>query len=609
MKLLRHKLFLFIAVLAVLAGCKKAEFDNAMTGEVVGDFTVLSPTTAGTVALNAATPNESMVIRWNPSKPGVSAPVRYKWIASLKSENNFEAGKRYLELPSDSNGLRPQLTLTYKMLDDALKAKGVADGATVELLWTVEASNEFNGTALAGGPYALTVRRMADGASPFQLLGPVSSASTVAIDPGSTGNAFHFNWTRSAPAVAASYVQYKVLFAERKTDASGAVLPVDWSAPLFSIAADNNGADTVATVSYKNLSDSLTKYGFTDLGAASSLLWTVVATSGTWNQYSDYVNNLAVLREVRLFMPGSFQNALGYGNDWTPATAPELVRDTRNGLINNLYYTYIWLPAGTEFKITQGRAWDVNYGGSNGNLEPGGANFKVNNAGVYRISVNRTTMKYDIREGRMGFVGDATGSGWNPPNVFPNNAMGYAAPNLFVGIHNFNPGGWKLIDNNEWNNGSNSVEETRSYGAAGGSGSSLETNGPNMPNMSGAGAYRVIWDGRDVNNVKYELSAADEMRIVGDGMSGVNAWDPGASPKMTYKGNGKWEATLSLLADKDIKFLAGAAWGAFDYEDGGDAGGGKRKIRWEGGNNFKTPGTAGTYTIILDEHTQTVTFQ
>jgi hypothetical protein len=33
-----------------------------------------------------------------------------------------------------------------------------------------------------------------------------------------------------------------------------------------------------------------------------------------------------------------------------------------------------------------------------------------------------------------------------------------------------------------------------------------------------------------------------------------------------------------------------------------------RKIRWEGGNNFKTPVAAGTYTIILDENNQTVTF-
>jgi hypothetical protein len=102
------------------------------------------------------------------------------------------------------------------------------------------------------------------------------------------------------------------------------------------------------------------------------------------------------------------------------------------------------------------------------------------------------------------------------------------------------------------------------------------------------------------------------MRLVGDGIdqAGVNAWDPGSSPQMTYAGDGVWTITVNLFANKDIKFLAGNAWGAFDYEDNSgqsQATGVAKKIRWEGGNNFKTPGTAGTYTITLDEKSQTVT--
>jgi hypothetical protein len=70
--------------------------------------------------------------------------------------------------------------------------------------------------------------------------------------------------------------------------------------------------------------------------------------------------------------------------------------------------------------------------------------------------------------------------------------------------------------------------------------------------------------------------------------------------------------TLALKADKDIKFLSGNDWGAFDYEDasgGSKAVGTPRKIKWEGGDNFKTPAAAGTYTITLDEPHQTVTIQ
>jgi hypothetical protein len=315
---------------------------------------------------------------------------------------------------------------------------------------------------------------------------------------------------------------------------------------------------------------------------------------------------------LRFYMPGSYQAATGNGNDWDPTTAPEMIRDLRPAVFNQMYYAYIYLPANAEFKFTQGRAWDINYGGTGGDLSQNGANLKVTTAGVYRISINRATLKYDIRNGRMGFVGGATGAGWEPEHVFPAYEMGAPSNNLFVGITDFTTDGWKLIDNDGWNNGSNAVDETRSYGSTGGSGSTMVVNGDNFPNISTAGRYRVIWDGRNPNNIKYEISPATEMRLVGNGIdqAGVNDWNPGTSPQMTYAGNGVWTITINLKANKEIKFLAGDTWGAFDYEDnsgGSNAVGIARKIKWEGGDNFKTPAAAGSYTITLNEKTQTVT--
>lgn len=307
---------------------------------------------------------------------------------------------------------------------------------------------------------------------------------------------------------------------------------------------------------------------------------------------------------IRLYMPGSYQAATGQGTNWTPGDAPELIRDLRSEVFNQLYYTYIYLPAGSEFKITSGRSWDVNYGGTGGNLVAGSPdNLKVTNAGVYRISVDLKNMKYDIREGRMGFVGGL--NDWKPENTFPTYAMTYVAPNLFIGVADFPAGGWKMIDNDVWNGGANAntVLETRSYGSSGPSGSTLVINSPtNMPDITTAGRYRVIWDGRNPDNTKYEIYPANEMRVVGNGIEGVPDWAPDSSPQMTYAGNGVWTISLDLKANKEIKFLSGNAWGAFDYED---AGGGK--IKWEGGDNFKTPATAGTYTITLNEKTQTYT--
>lgn len=319
---------------------------------------------------------------------------------------------------------------------------------------------------------------------------------------------------------------------------------------------------------------------------------------------------------VRMYLPGSYQAATGNGNDWDPGTAPELIRDLRSAVFNDMYYIYIYLPAGAQFKVSEGRSWTTAYGTA---AAPGaitsnnGGNFSVATSGFYRITVNRTTLRYDIREGRMGFVGGSTGAGWNPPNVFPTYAMGTAATNLFVGINTFpTTGGWKLIDNNAWNSGSNAVDETRSYGTPNGDGGTMEVNGANFADITTAPVRnRVIWDGRDVNNIKYFMSPAAEMRLVGDGINqaGVNDWDPASSPQMTYGGNGIWTITVTLKANKDIKFLAGNAWGAFDYEDnsgGSQAVGVDKKIKWEGGSNFKTPAAAGTYTITLNENLQTM---
>lgn len=313
---------------------------------------------------------------------------------------------------------------------------------------------------------------------------------------------------------------------------------------------------------------------------------------------------------LRFYLPGSYQSATGNGADWDPPTAPELIRDLRSSVFNDMYYTYVYLPAGALFKITQGRSWDINYGGNAGTLVAGGDNLTVPADGFYRISINRTTLKYDIREGRMGFVGGATGADWTPGNVFPSYALGAAADNLFVGITDFTAGGWKLIDNDQWNNGSNTVDETRSYGTLNGSGSTLQVNGDNFSDITTPGRYRVIWDGRDPNNIKYEMSPATEMRVVGDGIVGVPDWNPGASPQMNYDGDGVWSIIIDLKAGKDIKFLAGNDWGAFDYEDNSgqsNAVGVVKKIKWEGGDNFKTPAVAGSYTIILNEKLQTVT--
>jgi hypothetical protein len=227
-----------------------------------------------------------------------------------------------------------------------------------------------------------------------------------------------------------------------------------------------------------------------------------------------------------------------------------------------------------------------------------GGNFQIAASGIYRLTIDVGTNQAYIQQKQVGVVGNM--QGWDPSAPIYG---GYYGPNKFLIITPSNgTDEFKLHDGPVWDN--STPDKARWWGIGSAAGLlDVDGNGGNLKAATSP-RTRVIWDGTDVQQVKYEMSAAAEMRIVGDGidMAGVNQWDPGTSPQMTYIGNGKWQLVIKLFGNKEFKFLAGNAWGAFDYED---AGGGK--IKWEGGANFKTPATGGTYTVTLDEHSGTYT--
>lgn len=583
--------FLLFSVL-LIGSCKKFDFNYPVTGEAVGAFKLTGPSDNSNVMLNSAAPTTPVVFSWSVAAEGIDAPVSYTFKID-KQSGDFS--NPIAKFSSSNAGASTQLTLTHKSLDSLLGIAGVAANATANLKWIVVADNGKNGTQTAT-PFNISLTRFGIGLTSFSIFGPASSTNPITTSPTSTTDFLHFIWQKAKAVPSTNTVSYKVLFVQKQFDVNGNALAPNFSTPLFSIASNTNGTDTLGDYSYQQFSDSLNAHGLTDLSAVAQLQWTVVATAGTFSSQALYYNDLYIVREVKMYLVGAFQG-------WDPSSGIRMIPDTRSGLLNNMYYTYIYLPAG-EFKFLQGTDWGApGYGdGGSGNLSTSGGNLNVATAGIYRVSMNKATLKYDISSGRMGVVGAATAVGWNPPNVFPLTSMKFMNTNQFLGVQHFTADQWKMIDNNAWNDGSNSVSETRSYGSAGPSGSKLFVNGDNMPNIPTTGDYRIVWDASDVKNVMYMQMPITEMRVVGDGITGVNQWDPPTSPQMTYNGNGKWTITLSLIGSKNIKFLAGNAWGAFDYED---AGGGK--IRYDGANNFNTPATTGTYTITLDENAGTVT--
>lgn len=580
-----------LATLLLVSGCKRkmddlAYYNNGSVVTLTASKTAVAPTVADSN-------NKVLALNWTSPNYGTD-PNTYKFVIEMDSSGrNFANPVRRTVIGKQTD------SITGRDLNTILLNNGFNIGTAYNLDMRVVSSYSNNNERYVSNTVKVAVTPYAD-PSVF-----TSTATTVTGTLATaTATAATFNWTPSFKGYSGNItysIQYdssgKNFGSPQEMAAGVGVLSKAMTQGDFNTAALNEG---VAGGSQGKIEFRIKAATAQGAVAYSNVIPIVINT---------YVNT------VRLYLPGNYQGATGNGTDWDPPTAPEFIRDTRAAALNKLYYMYIYLPANTQFKITPARNWNVAYGDAgNGSISASGGNISVANAGVYRISVDWSTMKYDIRQGRMGFVGGATGAGWTPPNIFPNYAMGFAGTNLFVGITDFTVDGWKMLDYNDWNDGSISATNARSYGSNGPSGSALEVNGPNMPNPPSAGRYRVIWNGRDPNNVTYEMYPAPEMRLVGDGINaaGVNDWDPPTSPQMAYQGNGVWTITIGLKASKDIKFLGGNAWGAFDYEDNSNqsqATGVDRKIKWEGGNNFKTPTTAGTYTITLNEYTQTMKIQ
>jgi hypothetical protein len=594
MKYFSKLLVAVLGLVAIFSACSKIDIKESAASLPVyqlGVSPVLSSSTATVAPTLADTSKNIITFSWTNPKYAQDSAL-YKYILEIDS-----TGKNFAKENTKTVIAALNTSLTGRDLNAILLNLGfklnVSQSIDVRLISSYGNNNE----RYMSNVLKIAVTPFADPAGLF-----TANTSVICTLPNAGLPSNTFSWTtgfKGYPGTVTYSLQYD---SAGKNFVAPTEIPVGTS--IYALAMTQGDMNTTALTS-----------GIPGGNTGKVEYRLKAVTAGGATAYSNVVNVTiqSYVPIARIYMPGSYQASTGNGNDWDPGTAPELIRDLRPSVFNSNYYIYIFLPAGAQFKFTVGRDWAVNYGGAGGTLSAGGANLTVGAAGFYRVSVKLSNLTYDISVGRMGFVGGSTGAGWNPPGVFPNYALGNAGTNLFVGLTNFTSGGgWKLIDNNQWDNGSGSAIETHSYGSTGGDGSTLQVNGANFNDYPSVGRYRVIWDGRDVNNIKYWTSPGTEMRVVGDGINqaGVGVWDPPTSPQMVYQGNGIWKITLNLFANKEMKFVAGNAWGAFDYEDNSGQSqtlGVPHPMKWEGGPNFKTPAVAGSYTITLNENLQTVT--
>lgn len=106
-----------------------------------------------------------------------------------------------------------------------------------------------------------------------------------------------------------------------------------------------------------------------------------------------------------IYVPGGYQSASGYTNDWSPADAPALYSFDDN----EVYEGYVYFHSdNSEYKFTVARNWDEgDWGGSGGTLEPGGPNIIMQDAGYYRIIADIGALSYTVERTEWGIIGEA----------------------------------------------------------------------------------------------------------------------------------------------------------------------------------------------------------
>lgn len=208
---------------------------------------------------------------------------------------------------------------------------------------------------------------------------------------------------------------------------------------------------------------------------------TTTSTGGTINSTSSVVTV-----NVTPYQLESYMYALGGFNDWSHDTAEILTSATSNGI----YEGYINFPAaGTEFKITEQRNWNVNYGddGADGILDANGANIKSPGAGYHKVVVDMNTKTITVIPQVWGIIGAATPGGWTTDTAMVWNG----ATKTWEVTLPLTVGDFKFRRDSNWD---------VNYGDSGKDGI-LDNGGDNIP-VTVAGTYKVIFD---EPNLTYKL--------------------------------------------------------------------------------------------------------
>lgn len=384
-------------------------------------------------------------------------------------------------------------------------------------------------------------------------------------------------------------------------------------APTYTIEMDTRGGDFSNAYTLASTSDRSISFKGSELNKAILALQQLknpdsdpnydpqeldfrVASSFSEDVETIYTNTLTLnitpyagkLEYRKLAVPGSHQG-------WAPDNYGQALYETDAKNYPNVYYGYIYMDAGTEFKFADG-SWDVNWGSSDGaTLEAGGSNISVADAGCYYITVDLNALTYSMEKRDWSIVGDAVG-GWDNDIdlVFDKDN------NLFRATYNFSgEGEFKFRANHAWD---------INLGAdADGDEFDLKLNGDNIKPL--AGEYTVTLSFADGYPTYGFFAGSDVSKVKYASMPGsMNGWDAATKDNILVLANGLYTGYLYCDGDTEFKITLGSwadadcfGWNADQnaLEQPGN------NIKPEAGMYFLTADLA-ALTLIMDKHSWSI---
>jgi hypothetical protein len=265
------------------------------------DFaTLLAPANNSRLETNPTSTTPVQIV-WNRAINAQS----YKWSLTTAT-GNFAPG--LVNLLSNNNGLDTTLTLTVRGIDSLLASLGVAPGDSINTRWTVKSFYNNGADSTLAAPFNLRLVRRAI-PQPFNLLNPANNARVVGIPGDNTP--VNINWTRSTNATTYRWV--------------AALTTGNLNSPLVTLNANNNGADSVLTLTLGGIDALLASLNIQP-GDSVNLQWSVRAinAAGTDSILASAPRNIRLVRRqpipqpFNLLNPANNARIVGIPGDNTP---------------------------------------------------------------------------------------------------------------------------------------------------------------------------------------------------------------------------------------------------------------------------------------------------